>query len=171
MYLSDKVPELPYFIIALYFVLANTDSGFIHFFSAAFWFMMLTLLVGVGLKLCFRTQRPKPYHSRYVLFRYGFPSLHSMISIGALAFVYHIDPFLSLLLLPIGVFYIYARIHGGFHTREDVLGGVIIGVALGSLTGSLIGNVFFPAEAEFLFAFLLFVIPVTASIARVKELI
>ncbi|MFH1788659.1 MAG: phosphatase PAP2 family protein [Candidatus Altiarchaeota archaeon] len=170
-YYADKIPELPYFLVALLFVLADAKVEYIHVFSTAFIFLSLALAIGVCLKLLLKTRRPKPYKSRYEIFRYGFPSLHTMISIGALAFVYYIDPLLSLVLAPVGVFYIYARISGGFHTRGDVLGGMIVGVVIGAFSGSLIDELFLPGRVEFLFAFLFFAVPTLTSVARIKEIV
>lgn len=170
-YLADKIPEIPYFLVALFFVLADAKREYIHIFSMGFVFMGCALIVGVSLKMLLKTERPNPYKSRYRIFRYGFPSLHTMISIGAISFVYHIDPLLSLVLAPVGVFYIHTRISGGYHTKEDVLGGMILGVVIGAFTGSLIDELFFPAKLEFLSALLLFAIPVATSVARIKEIV
>jgi membrane-associated phospholipid phosphatase len=92
-----------------------------------------------------------------------------MISIGALTFVYYINPWLALLLLPVGLFYAYARLKGGYHTKKDILGGIVLGLILGAWVGSLIDELFLPEKMELLFALLFFIFPACASIARIKE--
>ena len=171
IYLSDKVPELPYFVVAVVLVAARPWLDFVHIFSMGFLFLMASLVAGAYLKLAFKTDRPTPYQSRYRTFKYGFPSLHSMISIGAIVFAYFVYPTLSVILAPVGVFYIYARISGGYHTMQDVVGGAVIGALLGWVIGSRISAVYLPETLETAFACLFFIIPITASIARIKELI
>ncbi len=171
LYLVDKVPEIPYFILALALIFKNPYGSLGHYFSGAFIFLVVTLVMGVILKLTFRTSRPKQYKSRFGLFKYGFPSLHTMISVGALSFVYFINPWLTLILLPVGLFYVYARIIERYHTKIDVVGGALIGIATGIVIGYNMEYFALPADIEFIFSTLFFTIPVAASYGRVRKLI
>jgi membrane-associated phospholipid phosphatase len=168
-YLVDKVPELPYFIVAVCLILVDPARDYLHFFSASFVFMAAALAIGISIKVCFKSKRPKVYNSKLILFRYGFPSLHTTISVGALALVYFISPWLSLILLPVGLLYIHARLSGGYHTKSDVLGGIFLGLFLGALVGYSMDRIHFPERIEQIFAVLFFVIPAVCSFARIKE--
>lgn len=171
VYFADKIPEVPYFVVAVVFVLTADRGDFVHLFSSSFVFLAASLSVGVVLKLYFHTARPSPYKSRLSLFRYGFPSLHSITSVGAVVFVYFIDPRLSFVLLPVCLFYIYSRLVGKYHTRLDVVGGSVIGVILGFVFGSNIEYIIFPYRIEVFFSMLLFFLPAVCSVCRLHELI
>ena len=81
----DKIPEMPYFLLALVYVAINPDVSYLtHVFSTAFFYLTISLTAGMTLKLLLKTKRPTDYSS-HMLLKYGFPSLHSLISIGAIA--------------------------------------------------------------------------------------
>ncbi len=168
----DKVPELPYFIVAMVVVLNNPDSGYIHVFSTAFLFMLLSLSVGTALKFIFKTKRPTNTYNYYAIPVWGheFPSLHSMISIGAIAFVYFVDKWIALILVPVGLFYLYSRVAIKVHRVISVISGAIIGLITGIISGHYLLNYHFSSNLELSFMVLFFVIPPMCSFCRIRYL-
>jgi membrane-associated phospholipid phosphatase len=148
-HIIDKFPDFPYLVMAFFYVNANAAQTrqIFHIFAATFLFAALAVAVGITLKGVFRTQRRTPFYATQdygiKFFRYGFPSLHSLVSFGAITFTYFIDPgglFLSLLCVPVALFFFYSRIRIGAHSRKDVMGGAIIGLFVGLLSGYYILN-------------------------------
>lgn len=165
----DKIPEFPYFILALTYTLYHPEKPLItHIFSTAFIFMILTLTVGAALKVMFKTKRPKN-HYRMPILKYDFPSLHSLISIGAIAFLYYVDWKYSLIMIPFGLAYIYSRLRLGVHTIEGILGGVAIGLLIGVFSGAyLLKNLHLSQNLEELFTILFYILPALATVLRLK---
>lgn len=166
----DKVPELPYFILAFLYIVQETDGlRAVHAFSVSFIFMALSIIVGAVLKVTFKTKRPVNRLNAPV-FRYGFPSIHAMVSIGAIAFLVFIEPFYALLLTPVGLFYSYSRLKLKVHTGADITGGAVLGTIIGVLSGIFILPVRLHYSIEFFFASLMFIVPVCFTIVRIKIL-
>ena len=137
--------------------------------------MVLAITVGILLKGVFRTQRTTPFYATQdygiKVFRYGFPSLHSLASTGAVSFAYFINPLgplLSVLMLPIAVTYIYSRMRIGAHSRIDVVGGAIIGFFLGIISGILILGTKLPDLIEIFLSIIMAVALISSILARVK---
>ncbi len=165
----DKFPELPYLVLAAFYLIYDISEmeNKIHVFSIAFLFVLLTVIVGTILKAIFRTERKIPYYGA-TIFRYGFPSLHSLASIGAIGFVYFVNPLFSLILIPIGLLYIYSRIKLGAHSVTDVLGGAIIGLPLGFFSGRYLLGIKLPYELELILCIIFFLMPIILCIFRVR---
>lgn len=166
-WIIDKVPELPYFILALMYSLYTPRETAIHVFSTAFVLLATALTGGSILKVMFKTVRPKPLYDIAIL-KYDFPSLHSMVSIGAIAYVYFIEPKITLILIPIGFLYLYSRIKLGAHTVLGVLSGAAIGFFLGLISGMFLLEIHLHPTIERCFTLLFFIIPVIATILRIK---
>ena len=164
----DRIPELPFFFVALAYIIFVPRTDYIHIFSTAFVFLAASLLFGCTLKLTFKTKRPKEL-TPIIFFKYGFPSLHAMTSVGAIGFVYFISPPLAILLSPVGLIFMASRVELHYHTRRDVWGGAAIGLLLGAAAGRYGLGIHFPPNLEFAFAVLFFTTPVVFSFFRVKH--
>jgi membrane-associated phospholipid phosphatase len=173
----DKTPEIPFLFLALaYSAYIYPDIKKIAFvFSSSLIFILLALILGILLKAIFKTRRKVPYLSSSVL-RYGFPSLHSLTSIGTISFVYFIPEIgllLSLALLPLGFLYIYSRLKLGVHSMLDVVGGAIIGSILGFLSGYFFLKMkILPLsyDMQLIFATLFFILPLFSIWYRIEKL-
>ncbi len=171
----DKAPEIPFLFVAflyLAYIYPNLEQiAFI--FSNSFIFVFLALLIGFSLKLTFKKERKVPYLTGSLM-RYGFPSLHSLTSLGTASFVFFIPdlgPFLALFSLPLGFLYVYSRLKLQVHSLTDVVGGGIIGLILGALCGYflLFLKIFsLSSTPELLFTLLFFILPVFSILYRVK---
>jgi len=143
-HIIDKFPDFPYLVAAFFYInsgIASTQQLF-HIFAATVIFAAVTIASGITLKGVFRTQRTTPFYATHdygiKFFRYGFPSMHSLVSFGAITFTYFIDPggfLLSLLCIPVAIFFMYSRIRIGAHNKKDVIGGAVIGLFLGLVLG------------------------------------
>lgn len=165
----DKYPSVPYIIIAVGYLLINLIrlEKVIHVFSSAFIFLTIAVIVGVILKVIFRTERKIPrYHGTII--RYGFPSIHSIASVGAIAFIYFVDPLLALLLMPLGALYIYSRLKLGVHSETDIIGGAIVGTIVGILCGIYILPINPGITVELILAVLFFIGPILLTIIEWK---
>ena len=132
----DTIPAIPYLIIAAVFILlnlANLPYAF-HVLAVAFIFVSVAVLVGILMKLIFRTERKMPRYGNSIA-KYGFPSIHALTAAGAVAFAFFVNPIYALVLVPLALLYIYSRLRLGVHTEADVFGGVVVGGALGLLFG------------------------------------
>lgn len=163
----DRIPELPYFFFAVVYVIVNPGKDYVHIFSVAFIFLLMGVFLGTAIKLIFKTPRPRAYKT-IKIFSYGFPSLHSLISVGAISFLYFVDLRISLLLIPVCALYMYSRIKLRVHTRGDVVGGAIIGLIFGAGVGFFGLGVFLPHNIELLFSILFFIVPAAISYLRIK---
>jgi membrane-associated phospholipid phosphatase len=165
--LIDRSPELPYFILAVIYLLGTTNPEVMHIFSVAFIFVVTSLASGLFLKSFFKTKRPIKHYDLPSL-RYDFPSLHSMISIGTIVFVYYVAPAYSLLLTPVGLFYLYSRLKLKAHSVKGVVGGALLGIMLGYLFGRFMHDITIPEYLDMAFAVMLFCIPVFSALFRRK---
>ncbi|MBN2014624.1 MAG: restriction endonuclease [Candidatus Altiarchaeota archaeon] len=165
----DTFPAIPYLLIALAYLLLNLDKWdeVIHILAVAFIFITVAVLVGVLLKVIFRTERRMPRYGNTII-RYGFPSIHALTSSGAVAFAYFVDPLLALLLVPISLLYIYSRLKLGVHSETDIIGGLIVGVSLGILFGLyVIDKIQLPDDlkiVETILAALFFIVPLIVTV-------
>jgi len=164
----DKFPEMPYFFLAFIYVVLNPLVDYWHFFSVGFLFLSAGLSIGVLLKLIFRTKRPRSHYT-FIVLRYGFPSLHSLISVGAVFYVYFVSPILSFILAPVGVLYICSRIKLGYHTKTDVLGGAVLGLFLGCFFGLYGLGIVFPTNVKYFLTLLFFLLPLSATMLRFRS--
>jgi len=164
----DKTPELPFFIAAVFYITFVPRGDFPHIFSTAFLFLTACIIVGSALKLTFKTKRPQELTS-FPLFKYGFPSLHAMVSVGAIAYVYFINQSLALILAPIGLLFMISRTELHYHTRKDVWGGALLGIIIGALAGTIGLSTHLPQKTEVAFTLLFFITPVVFSIFRLKH--
>jgi len=179
-HIIDKFPDFPYLILAFfylgYIVYSKTEiTKVIHIFSSTLLYVVVALIVGILLKGVFRTQRTTPFYATQdygiKVFRYGFPSLHSLASTGAVSFCYFIDPLgplLSVLMIPIAVTYIYSRLRIGAHSKTDVVGGAIIGFFLGIICGIAILGTKLPDMLEILLSGIMVIGLIGSILARVK---
>jgi membrane-associated phospholipid phosphatase len=179
-HIIDKFPDLPYLILAFLYIGYISYSKLelaklTHIFSSTLLYVALALAVGIILKGIFRTQRTTPFYATQdygiTVFRYGFPSLHSLASCGAITFCYFIDPMgplLSVLMIPIAMTYIYSRLRIGAHSKTDVVGGAIIGIILGAISGWLILGTKLPDMIEIILSFLMIAGLVGSILARIK---
>jgi len=179
-HIIDKFPDLPYLIIAFlylgYIGYSRTElTKVTHIFSSTLLYVALALAVGIVLKGVFRTQRTTPFYATQdygiKVFRYGFPSLHSLAACGAISFCFFIDPhgpLLSILMIPIAATYIYSRLRIGAHSKTDVVGGAIIGFLLGVISGWLILGTKLPPIMETLLSILMVLGLVASILARLK---
>jgi membrane-associated phospholipid phosphatase len=164
--LIDRVPELPYFVLALFYALSNPLEDSLHVFSVAFLYLSASLAVGLLLKAALKTKRPVDYACIPVA-KYDVPSLHTMVSVGAVAFIYFVEPIYSLIMAPVGILYMYSRVKLCFHTKTAVYVGAAVGVAMGAAFGTLLSSVSlrgFEAIACALF----FLVPVSATVFRLR---
>jgi len=164
--LIDKIPEFPYFLLAMGYVFTTPRDLSIHVFSTASIFIILTLIVGLTLKFIFKQKRPRGHYDIPVL-KYDFPSLHSMVSIGATVYIYFVSPLFSLILVPMGIIYLYSRIRLKVHSVNGVIGGAIIGIFIGLFTGAFIRREYLPYEIELVLAIFFFIFPILLSIFRI----
>lgn len=179
-HIIDKFPDLPYLLLAFLYIgyigYTKTDVMVVtHIFSSTLLYVTLAIAVGIVLKGVFRTQRTTPFYATQdygiKVFRYGFPSLHSLASSGAVSFAYFINPLgplLSVLMLPIAVTYIYSRMRIGAHSSIDVIGGAIIGFFLGIISGILILGTKLPDIVEIILSLIMAVALIVSILARVK---
>lgn len=162
----DKFPAIPYLAIALgYLFLYQGGLEKTRVFSSAFIFLFMALVVGVLLKMIFRTERRIPRYGGTIV-KHGFPSIHALASIGATAFVYFIDPRFVLLLAPLGLLYMYSRIKLGVHSERDIVGGAIIGLAIGIFCGIYVLEIDLGQDIENIFNILFFAFPIVWTIAE-----
>ncbi|MFZ2455264.1 MAG: restriction endonuclease [Candidatus Altiarchaeia archaeon] len=179
-HIIDKFPDLPYLILAFLYIgyvsYSRTElAKLTHIFSSTLLYVALALAVGIVLKGIFRTQRTTPFYATQdygiKVFRYGFPSLHSLASCGAVSFCYFINPLgplLSVLMIPIAITYIYSRLRIGAHSKTDVVGGAIIGFFVGVIAGVLILGTKLPDMLEMVLSFLMIAGLVGSILARLK---
>jgi membrane-associated phospholipid phosphatase len=175
----DKFPDLPYLLVALIYI-ANyykETQVIIDVLAASLLFSVITIAIGIGLKSIFKTERTTPFYGTqdYGIksFRYGFPSLHSLASMGAVSFVYFIKPggeYLTAAMLIISLFYIRSRLRIGAHSRTDVIGGAIVGFFLGIGLGILLFTpiLVLPEALKLLMAALVVIGMVASLIFRLK---
>jgi len=163
----DQSPELPYFVLAVVYLFSTSEPGSAHIFAITFLFVVASLIFGLALKSCFKTKRPRKHYDLPAL-RYDFPSLHSMISIGTIVFVYYIKPVFSIVLFPVGLFYLYSRLKLKAHSIQGVLGGAVLGAFFGFLFGQLLSTIQLPEILELALAILLFCIPLMTAIFRMR---
>jgi membrane-associated phospholipid phosphatase len=179
-HIIDKFPDFPYLILAFlylgYIGYSKTELTTItHILSSTLLYVVLAVTIGILLKGVFRTQRTTPFYATQdygiKVFRYGFPSLHSLASTGAVSFSYFINPLglmLSVLMIPIAATYIYSRMRIGAHSRTDVVGGAIIGFFIGIISGILILGTKLPDVVETILSIILVVALMGSILARVK---
>ncbi len=157
----DRAPALPYIVlgIAYLFLGLNNMEKTLHVFSSAMIFMFLVIITGIFLKLILRTPRRVPrYWGTPAV--YGFPSIHSMLSVGSIGLFYFIDPSVLIILIPLALIYIYSRLAIGVHSMVDVTGGAIIGFIIGILCGIYIYKIDLPTYIETFMTILFFVTPI-----------
>jgi membrane-associated phospholipid phosphatase len=161
----DKQPAIPYVVLGLVTFLMNLHriEEILHLFSSIFIFVAVSIIVGVILKAFFRTPRKVPRYGGSPI-KYGFPSIHSMLSVGGMGFVFFVNPLFLIVLTPLTFLYIYSRLALGVHNTWDVLGGALIGLIIGLLSGVLIfQQLNLPMEVEAFFTLLFFILPLFYS--------
>jgi len=163
----DRTPELPYFVIALFYLFSTSTPASIRIFARAFLFVAVSLAVGLLLKSCFKTKRPRNHYDLPAL-RYDFPSLHSMISAGMIVFVYFVNPLYALLLIPVGAFYLYSRIKFRAHSVAGVIGGACIGILLGFAFGLSLSAFDIPEDLELVLSIMLLCMPLFSAAFRIR---
>ncbi len=163
--LIDEAPVVPYLGLGLGYAIYqwNNPNHLIHLFSSAFIFFMVSVAVGLVLKVVFRTERRVPRYGGPVL-RYGFPSIHTMSSVGGVSFAYFVHPVFALALLPLALLYLYSRLSLGVHEVSDVIGGSVAGLILGYFCGKYV-YLAPPLDhnLELAFAVLFFIVPVVGN--------
>jgi membrane-associated phospholipid phosphatase len=162
----DVVPAVPYLIIAAAFILLNLSRlpYALHVLAVAFVFVTVTVVVGILMKVIFRTERKMPRYGNSIA-KYGFPSIHALTAAGAVAFAYFVDPVLSLALVPLAFLYVYSRLRLGVHTEADVFGGIAVGAAMGLLFGIyVLKSVQFGETVDMILAALFFVVSIIVTL-------
>jgi len=164
--LVDRIPELPFFIFAFIYLLTSPKPReIVHVFSICFIFIVIGLGVGMMLKLLFKIPRPKRHYSIKAI-DYGFPSLHSLISAGALTLVWYVEPTGVILLLPITLFYMISRHHLGVHRWSSILAGSILGIIIAILCITYLYEIYFNVKLEIFFTILFFLLPPLITLLR-----
>ncbi|MBD3387969.1 MAG: phosphatase PAP2 family protein [Candidatus Altiarchaeales archaeon] len=166
--LIDRIPELPYFILSLLFLFTNPMPVSRQVFSSAFMYLLAAIGLGLLLKCLLRTERPREYHCIPIA-RYDIPSLHTMVSVGAVAFVYFADPVYAIVLAPVSVLYMVSRLKLGLHTRNAVFAGALLGLLVGLSCGSMMWTLDFKGLEPFLSS-MFFITPPAATMFRLKYL-
>ena len=161
----DRFPELPYFAIAVVYSMTHPIDILLHVLSAAFIFMVSAVGLGLILKVVLGTSRPTDY-SHFSAFRYDVPSLHSLVSVGSIVFVYFVDPAYSIVVVPLGLLYTYSRLRLSVHTKTAVWAGALIGLIVGWVFGANVWNMEFLGLERTLTA-MFFLVPVAFSISRI----
>ncbi len=157
----DKQPAIPYVVLgaAIFFMNLQRIEETLHLFSSIFIFAAVSLVVGVILKEIFRTPRRVPRYGGSPI-KYGFPSIHSMLSAGSLGLIFFVNPLFLIILIPLTLLYIYSRISLGVHNTWDVLGGAFIGLVIGVLCGLFVfQQLNLPIEVEAFLTLLFFILP------------
>ncbi|OYT26505.1 MAG: hypothetical protein B6U97_03750 [Candidatus Altiarchaeales archaeon ex4484_96] len=157
----DKQPVVPYIVLGLMTFIMNLHriEYVLHLFSSVFIFVSISIALGILLKAIFRTPRRVPRYGGSPI-KYGFPSIHSMLSAGSLGFIFFVNPLFLIMLIPLTLLYLYSRIALGVHNVSDVIGGSIIGLILGVSAGILIyQGLKLPLELETFFTILFFILP------------
>lgn len=167
--LIDRFPAIPYLVIGLGYLLLNLDKleYVIHVFSSAFIFLLMAVVVGILLKVIFKTERKIPRYGGTIA-KYGFPSIHTLASIGGIAFIYFVDPIFTLLLIPLGLLYMYSRIKIGVHSDVDVIGGAIVGIIIGIFCGIYVLNIYLDPAIETIFGALFFIAPLMLTVIELR---
>jgi hypothetical protein len=160
----DRVPELPYFLVGFMYLQSEGYQA-LNAFSSAFIFLTVCILSGLFLKATLKTTRPIPYPGLSFA-RYDVPSLHTMVSLGAVPFIYFIEPRYILLFLGISVVYMYSRVKLGFHTKKAVYVGAVMGILVGAATGHTLSDASFHPSVSGLLTFLFFMVPLSATVFR-----
>ncbi len=165
----DRFPAIPYLIIALGYLLLDLGKlKKIHVLSSAFIFLSIAVIMGVLLKVIFKTERKIPRYGGTIV-KYGFPSIHALASIGAIAFVYFVDPMFALLLAPLGLLYMYSRIKLGVHSERDILGGAITGLIIGIFCGIyILLGIYLEPDIETVLGVLFFVALLTLTTIELR---
>lgn len=165
----DRFPAIPYLIIGLGYILLNLDTldAVMHVFSSAFIFLITAVATGVLLKVIFKTERKIPRYGGTIV-KYGFPSIHALASIGGIAFIYFVDPMFALLLVPLGLLYMYSRIKIGVHSETDILGGAVIGIIVGILCGIYVLSTPLEPTVERILAIMFFIALIVLTITESK---
>jgi membrane-associated phospholipid phosphatase len=162
----DKVPELPYFTLALFFIITNPAEISLHVIAWTFFYMLVSLIIGISLKYALKTRRPARYEC-LPLAKYDIPSLHSMIAAGAIPYSYHIRPEYAYVMAPLSLLYMHSRLRISCHTLKAVLSGAALGLLLGSLFGSAVWQVDLNGY-EGLFTLAFFTIPLSMTVFRIE---
>jgi len=167
-YLIDRIPELPYFALAFFYMSYTPPARSMHVFAVAFFYLLTSIALGVALKALLKTERPCEYHCIPAV-RYDVPSLHTFISVGAASFVYFVDPLYCLIMVPLGLLYMHSRLKLGLHTKNAVYAGAVLGALTGLFYGLMLYKVSF-GGLEPVYAFLFFLTPVSATLFRFRYL-
>jgi len=165
----DRFPAIPYLIIGLGYLFLNLDKleTVIHVFSSAFIFLFMAVVIGILLKVIFKTERKIPRYGGTIA-KYGFPSIHALASIGGIAFIYFVDPMFALALAPLGLLYMYSRTKIGVHSETDIIGGAVIGVTIGILCGVYVLGIYLDPTIETIFGAMFFIAPLILTIAELR---
>ncbi len=167
--LIDRVPEMPYFLMALAYAVIEPERA-TQVFPSAFVFLAVTITVGLLMKASLKTQRPVVYPGIPIA-KYDVPSLHTAISVGAVSFIYFMEPVFTIVFTPIAFVYMYSRIRLGFHTRLAVYTGVVVGFLAGSAVGYGLSGHVFSAFESFALSIMFFLVPVSATVFRLRYLV
>jgi membrane-associated phospholipid phosphatase len=167
-YLIDRIPELPYFMLALFYMSYTPPERFMHVFAIAFFYLITSISLGITVKALLRTERPCDYHCIPAV-RYDIPSLHTMISAGAVVVIYFIEPLYCLIMAPLGVLYMYSRLKLGLHSKNAVYAGAALGVLTGLFYGLMADKISF-GGLESVYAVSFFILPICATIFRLRYL-
>ena len=162
----DSVPEFPYSLLSLIFVLTEDLDRSRHVLAVLFIYVLLGLFVGLLVKYVSHTKRPNARYSLPVIC-YDVPSLHTILSVGLVFFAFFIRPIYSLLLLPVALVYMQSRISLGFHTKTAVFVGAVIGVLVGTATGMMLWKISLSENSEVMLVVLVLIIPLMATYLRI----
>jgi hypothetical protein len=162
----DCVPEMPYFLLALVYMMFNPFSVAVHVLAVTFFYMLTSLTLGLVLKAILKTARPVKY-ACIPMARYDVPSLHTIIAVGGVPFTYFINPAYCLITIPLALLYMYSRVKMSLHTVRAVYVGALVGLFVGAVFGFSLWRVDIRSY-EGVFAFLFFVIPLSSTIYRLK---
>lgn len=130
----ERYPELPYFTLAAYFLAMEGAQNSLRVFSFGFIFISVGMTVGLILKGILRTERPVDYGC-FPCAEYDIPSLHTLLSCGAVTYMYFINPIYTLILTPLAIAYMISRVRTRLHTRLAIITGAVIGAPIGAMVG------------------------------------
>ncbi|MBU0762855.1 MAG: hypothetical protein KKD39_07495 [Candidatus Altiarchaeota archaeon] len=164
--LIDRVPEMPYFMMALAYSHLEVEKA-LHTFSASFLFLLLSILVGLFLKTLLKTKRPVEYPCIPVA-RYDIPSLHTLISVGAIPLIYFLDSKYAFFFVPLALVYMYSRLKLGFHSKKAVYLGALAGLVVGVVSGFVLSKMVFGLNESIFLTVSFFMLPLAATVFRLK---
>lgn len=157
----DRLPEIPYIILAILFAYSMPSGYAQNVLSAGFIVVSATFVLGIVLKFLFHGKRPVAYTDMPV-FKYDVPSIHAMMSWSICLFSLRVSVVFSAVFLILAVVYSASRVGTKVHSKIAVYVGSALGALSGFIGYFLIDSAFLPPFARQIFYSLIFVMPVAS---------